>query len=644
MATKTCTYNGQAMFNGGWVPSSGYSTSQDAYLGNAKGYGAVRKFTIPAASGSTAERSITFTLDVLTGYEGSTTIQYWITTAGRPDGSNYGSGPPTIQGTTIISGEYWISGLSTSNYKSFTITTPTTSSLPVSGGTYYLWLRATTSVNVVVKASSGTFTLNYTDVTACTAPTSFTSGKEFYGNLNGGDGSVVVNWSGASAGTNNSIAGYKIQCRYPGGDWYDKWEGTGSTATIYFEGLAGQTITIDLRIQTKGSAGASYYSGWKTGSVVALGRTKCTAPTSFSVVSPMTPTTAVISWSGAASGLNNAISSYEVQTRRWISGSGYADWTACTKFISHAVSGSSMPITLSALDRGAEYQFRIRARGTAGSSYYSDWVMSAAIRVNTLPTYPISATQWPYQMNITASPLLASSGSDVTLTWSGCSSKYSTIVKYNIYYSVGNGWVFVKTVTASGGSGSTTVTVNNTVRGTFTAMPVDALGEEAARPKGGNDDVYVRINSAPTAPTNCTASPEAYAQGESVTVSWAGAADSNNNIAQYRVQTRYTVNGTWQAWTDAAVIASTATGGRYTMTPTLPESGQKLQFRVRTEDSLSAVSAYTESPEILCLNKSGVKVCIDGAWVDGQVFVCSNGAYKEVKIKVCHNGQYVSSG
>lgn len=628
MATKACTYNGQAMFNGGWVPSSGYSTTQDAYLGNAKGYGAVRKFTIPAASGSAAGRSITFTLDVLTGYEGSTTIQYWITTAGRPDGSNYGSGPPTIQGTTIVSGEYWIGGLSTSNYKSFTITTPTTSSLPVSGGTYYLWLRATTSVHVVVKAASGTFTLNYTDVTACTAPTSFTSGKEFYGNLNGGDGSVVVSWSGASAGTNNSIAGYKIQGRYPGGDWYDKWEGTGTSATIYFEGLAGQTITIDLRIQTKGSAGASYYSGWKTGSVVALGRTRCTTPTSWSVTPNPFESDLTFTWSGAAAGLNNPISGYEIAYR-----TSSDNWETLKTFKVIASTATSGSVTYPfACERGVSVAFYIATLCSVGGSYNSSWSSNVTVKRNSPPKSPTS---------ITASKTLVSSGETITLSWSGATDPDNNIWGYGVYKSLDQiNWTWL---CSSGGVSNTSATVTLS-DGAGQTVYIGVTTVDSFSLESGKQVLSVTINADPLAPTSCTVSPEVYTQGESVTVSWAGAADSNNNIAQYRVQTRYTVNGAWQAWTDAAVIASTATGGSYTMTPTLSESGEKLQFRVRTEDSLGAVSGYTESPEILRSDQSSVKVYVDGAWVDGRVFVCSNGAYKEVEIKVCHNGQYVSSG
>ena len=39
MATRSCTYNGMANFNGGWSPSSGYSKTLDGYIGDGGGYG-----------------------------------------------------------------------------------------------------------------------------------------------------------------------------------------------------------------------------------------------------------------------------------------------------------------------------------------------------------------------------------------------------------------------------------------------------------------------------------------------------------------------------------------------------------------------------------------------------------------------------
>ena len=223
---------------------------------------------------------------------------------------------------------------------------------------------------------TGSFTITVprvSDTTACTAPTSFTSGSTFYGNLNGGDGDVTVWWSGAHGGTNNAATGYTIEARYPGGDWYYKWSGMASSATLNFDGEAGKTITIDLRIRTEGTAGPNYYSGWKNGSVVALGRTACTAPTNVYINSNsdsaqyVNPgSTVKLYWSGAAGGLNNAISRYYIQRRK----NGGA-WGAASDYNASSGDAQSLDNT-----EGAYFEFQVRTEGAAGSSYYSGYKLS----------------------------------------------------------------------------------------------------------------------------------------------------------------------------------------------------------------------------------------------------------------------------
>ena len=51
MATRSCTYNGMANFNGGWSPSSGYSKTLDGYIGDGGGYGVALKFAVPSCPG-----------------------------------------------------------------------------------------------------------------------------------------------------------------------------------------------------------------------------------------------------------------------------------------------------------------------------------------------------------------------------------------------------------------------------------------------------------------------------------------------------------------------------------------------------------------------------------------------------------------
>jgi hypothetical protein len=109
---------------------------------------------------------------------------------------------------------------------------------------------------------------SYVAYTSPSTPGSLTTGATFYGNLNGGNGNVTVSWSASSGGTNNPVKNYTIQAKYPGGSWYDKWTGTGTSTTLNFDGTAGQEITINLQIRANGT-NSSYNSGWRAGSVIA---------------------------------------------------------------------------------------------------------------------------------------------------------------------------------------------------------------------------------------------------------------------------------------------------------------------------------------------------------------------------------------
>ena len=298
MATKNCTYNGMANFNGGWAPSSGYSKTLDGYTGDGGGYGCVMQFAIPSAVGVASGRSLTITIDLMTlGYT-SLTVEYWITNAGRPDGPNYGSGPPAIQGTQILHGTAAVSGLSTADWSRKTFTTGSTGSLPAGGGTYYLWLRC--NHNGIVRASVATFVLNYTAVTACTAPGNVRLSSTSFGD------SLSMSWSAGGSGVSNTLNGYEIQqsIKPAGGSWgaWTAYTVTSASTTSISLNAGGipRTSSVKYRIRSRGSAGASYYSGWVESNEAYRVPEALGAPTSVSATTLFDKTIS-ITWSGATS-------------------------------------------------------------------------------------------------------------------------------------------------------------------------------------------------------------------------------------------------------------------------------------------------------------------------------------------------------
>lgn len=122
-----------------------------------------------------------------------------------------------------------------------------------------------------------------------------------------------------------------------------------------------------------------------------LQTTNCTAPTSVTVsetiISPSGSFT--VSWSGAGSGINNAISSYQIYWKVSSDGSAptTSNYTGTINVASIYASGSAS-ITLSSATRGYKVVCGVVARGSAGSNYYSGIKTGGSIIINSLPTAP----------------------------------------------------------------------------------------------------------------------------------------------------------------------------------------------------------------------------------------------------------------
>ena len=80
-----------------------------------------------------------------------------------------------------------------------------------------------------------------------------------------------------------------------------------------------------------------------------------------------------LSWSAGSAGTNNSVTGYDVQQRDSADGSTWGSWTTVS---GSPVSGRS--ISVSPPDTVGHYrQFRVRTRGSAGSSYYSAYATSS---------------------------------------------------------------------------------------------------------------------------------------------------------------------------------------------------------------------------------------------------------------------------
>ena len=123
-----------------------------------------------------------------------------------------------------------------------------------------------TSLSVSAKITSN----NTASASACSVPTSISVSKTA-----GDPGSkITLSWSGAKAGTANSITGYDIQKREYDGEAWGSWASASPSSVSSTSTSSSASVTISsvpgnytqFRVRTKGSAGSSYYSGWSSAS------------------------------------------------------------------------------------------------------------------------------------------------------------------------------------------------------------------------------------------------------------------------------------------------------------------------------------------------------------------------------------------
>ncbi len=322
--------------------------------------------------------------------------------------------------------------------------------------------------------------------------------------------------------------------------------------------------------------------------------TDCGAPTACSVNSTVSEGNVTLSWSGATSGTNNAISSYEIQYSESSDNSTWGSWTALTTVTTTASSGSAS--VASSATRGYYRRFQVRTRGAAGSSYYSDWKVSTnSVRKATLPGAPTACS---------VSATLAEGS--VTLSWSGASNGAGhTIASYEIQYSDSSdnatwgSWTALTTVTTTATSGSLSVSPPTT-RGyyrRFQVRTISALGSSYYSVWKVSTN-SVRKNTLPAAPSTFTASPATY-NNEDVTLSWSGTAAGTSAIQQYGIEHCTSTDGTaWTSWAALATVTSSSTSGSKVVTPTTV-AGTYTKYRIKVTDTLGAVSAaYKESNSI----------------------------------------------
>ena len=444
----------------------------------------------------------------------------------------------------------------------------------------------------VIDTSSYTVLSSPLLTTACGAPTSCSVSPVL------AEGGVTLSWSGASSGISNTISSYEIQ--YSESTDNFTWGAWMPLTTVSTTATSGSVATSPpstrgnyrrFQVRTRGTAGASYYSGWKVSTNSVRRNTAPKAPTT-AVASPAaySDETITLTWRGASGG-TSPVKGYQIARRTSTDNSTWSAWNVLTT-LTLAASGGSYNPNVSRVP-GTYTQFGIWTIDTF--DVYSVEKISNSIFCD------ITACGAPTVCTVSATL----SEGNVTLSWSGASGGAgNAITSYEIQYSDSTDnsdwgdWIALTTVSTSATSSILSVSPPST-RGNYRRFRIRTRGAagESFYSDWTVSSNTVRRNTLPPPPTSFTATPTIY-ESATVTLSWSGTIPGTSAIKQYVIQRSTSTDGiNWSAYEALTIVVSNATSGTYT-TSASQIAGTYTRYRISVTDTLDAVSGYVVSGNV----------------------------------------------
>lgn len=440
--------------------------------------------------------------------------------------------------------------------------------------------------------------------TKCSAPTACAVNDT----LSTGD--VTLSWSGAAAGTVNSITGYEVEYADSSdgktwSDWsyYDEVESTQTSASLTVSPPDTPGHYRKFRVRTLGEAGTDYYSGWKESTnTLRKEWTKCSAPTSVTVsATNVAPGAKVkLEWDGAYEGDGNAIAGYEIHRATSATGT-------YTKLTSVATTNESGSIDVTAPTANGSYYYKVLTLG-AVSGYNS----ALSTKYATL-TCQFTAPSAPKTVTVSATSTMDSA---ITLSWTKATAgTNNSITGYKVEYadSANNAaygtWTTINTYSSSTLSQS----VTTPAVGVYRKYRVTTIGTYSNSSATVSSPV-LRLQTVTRciAPTTVTIEKSITAAATN-TLTWSGAKEgTNNKISGYFIQYVDSADGknwgsTWGGDITVGVVSSSSvpmpadnTYRKYRVF-TLGAAGSNWRSASGTESAATyrghaALAGFTDSP------------------------------------------------
>lgn len=422
---------------------------------------------------------------------------------------------------------------------------------------------------------------------------------------------VAFNFGTVADKNLNTVSEYEIQYAQStdAGVTWGSWVGVGAATTGTINVAAGGTsgYVRKARVRAKGSAGVTYYSDWKesTNTLTTKHPTKLSAPTNVTLAATTANPSAEVSltFTGVSDANLNTVSGYDFEACTSTDGATWSSWASAG---SEAAGATSHAVTADST-WGKQKKFRMRAKGSAGSSYYSDWVETNNVLTTNYPTKLGMPTAFAI------SKTLADPNELLELAWSGAvGANLNAISSYDIDYrdSVDGGttyglWQDLATVSTGNGYGTRNVNAPSAYGTTrqYRIRVIGAAGEAYYSDfKLSTNVVLSRTPTKITGPTQITLDATTTNPGVATTLRWSGLAAGVINAIQTHV-VQYADSddlSAWSSWSSVGSVTSAATAESISVTsPTT--NGRYRKFRVQGQGAAGATyySDWVESSVML---------------------------------------------
>ena len=451
--------------------------------------------------------------------------------------------------------------------------------IPSYGGGEHKWKVITKGAYSNSAASSTASCFTYT---ATSAPTSVSLAAT---TIDAGE-STTLSWSGAKAGTYNTIIGYHVYRSTAENGTYSLAYNVSSTSTAASVSVAAPSTMGQkyyYKVYTIGSRNLNSVAS-SVVSLTAQTYSVPSAPTSLSLsANNVAPgATVTLSWSGAAAGTNNAITGYKV----YRSADQDGTYELLSTVNSTATSGN-LSVTAPSTTSSAFY-YKIITIGTKSGFLESRY--SSVITLQTKAATPTPPTTISVQGGVS---WVNSATTSRTITWSGASGGDGAITGYNVYQASNRNSTYSKVAEVSTSSTSGSVALSFSEPATtyyIRVSTVGALGESAQ-----SASTYINYITPPQAPTNIMVS-KTLSDGASVYLSWNTAeAGYNNPAGSYTVYRSESTDGS--TWGTESQITSGVGDTSITITPPTAY-GNYYRYKViatGTYDGSTSSAAYSSN-------------------------------------------------